>query len=97
MGRKPSIHFLGKRSKIVKEVKREDNVSVITAPTTSSSKTTHQLNSFVQIQPPSSVAPVVGKGGVDFRTLKGKGFYGRPKISDLEREAIESGGATLIF
>eukprot|EP01035_Chromulina_nebulosa_P005496 gene5496-7464_t len=91
VGRKPSIHFLGKRSKIAKDIKREDTVPILTTPTTSSSKAAHQLNSFVQVQPP------VGKGGVDFRTLKGKGFYGRPIISDLEREAIESGGATRIF
>ena len=88
-GRKPSIHFLGKRSKISKEIKR--------APEAVPSITSNQVNSFVQVQPSSPVAKVVGKDGVDYRTLKGKGLYGRPKISDFEREAIESGGATIIY
>jgi hypothetical protein len=91
-GRKPSIHFLGKRSKISKEIKRApEAVPSIT------SNSAHQVNSFVQVQPSSPVAKVIGKDGVDYRTLKGKGLYGRPKISDFEREAIESGGATIIY
>ena len=89
-GRKPSIHFLGKRSKIAKEIKREQE-----AVPSVTNKTAHPV--IVQVQPLPPVAKVVGKDGVDYRTLNGKGLYGRPKISDFEREAIESGGATIIF
>jgi hypothetical protein len=32
--------------------------------------------------------------GVDFATLKGKAWFGRPMLSDAEMEAITSGGAT---
>lgn len=45
----------------------------------------------------ASAAPVkvtkVGDG-VDFATLKGKAWFGRPILSDAEMEAITSGGAT---
>ena len=43
------------------------------------------INPIKQIKPSTEV---------DFFTLKDKGFYGRPKMSLKEIEAIESGGAT---
>ena len=34
--------------------------------------------------------------GIYFGSLEGAAFYGRPHISDIEAEAIESGGAELV-
>jgi len=43
---------------------------------------------------PSVHPPAAREGtGVLFTTLKDKGFYGRPKFTLKEIEAIESGGA----
>ena len=36
----------------------------------------------------------IAGSGVDFRTLKGKAFYGRPSLSLKEMEEIDSGGAS---
>lgn len=40
--------------------------------------------------------PVKEGNGVDFRTLTGGAWFGRPELSESEIEAIESGGASLI-
>ena len=40
--------------------------------------------------------PVKDGNGVDFRTLVGGAWFGRPELSESEIEAIESGGASLL-
>mmetsp|Transcript_31917 Transcript_31917/g.45949 ORF Transcript_31917/g.45949 Transcript_31917/m.45949 type:complete len:233 (-) Transcript_31917:37-735(-) len=79
--RKPSIHFMGKRSKVPHH-----------EPT--SSKLPQQIIPIPSVVKESPKKVIIGNG-IDFRTLKDKGMHGRPKISILEAEAIESGGATL--
>mmetsp|Transcript_7195 Transcript_7195/g.11967 ORF Transcript_7195/g.11967 Transcript_7195/m.11967 type:complete len:229 (+) Transcript_7195:222-908(+) len=44
---------------------------------------------------PARKPPLKEGTGLSFRTLKGKAFYGRPKLSQMEIDAIESGGASL--
>jgi pyruvate/2-oxoglutarate dehydrogenase complex dihydrolipoamide acyltransferase (E2) component len=89
--RVPMIHFLGKRSLI--PAKSEHSIAVNTPSSTAKAPS----------KPPTAISPIMAnmselpakpQTGVDFTTLKGKGFYGRPALTAKEIEAIESGGAT---
>jgi len=86
-GRTPSIKFIGKRS-LIKEDIAVPAVAVATIPL-ATSKT-----SILAIPPVKIVKPS-GKA-VDFSSLKGGAWYGRPLISEAEAEAIASGGASVI-
>ena len=44
----------------------------------------------------ASAKPVKVGTGVDFATLKGKAWFGRPLLSEKEMLAIESGGASAL-
>ena len=77
----PLIKFLGKRSKLTSQQK-----NTITGSTEKTA---------VATAPTSIPKPKKKPIGVDFYTLKGGALFGRPVISDEEREAIESGGATM--
>jgi hypothetical protein len=78
--RVPLIKFLGKRSEIKHNSAPAAPVAVAQAPVAAQKGT----------------APVTKKPstGVDFQTLKGGAWYGRPVLTAKEMEAIESGGAT---
>jgi hypothetical protein len=78
--RTPLIKFLGKRALL-------KNVGHAAAPVAPSK----QPAAKVQQAPVSK--PVKEGNGVDFATLKGGAWYGRPRISEAEMNAIESGGA----
>jgi 2-oxoglutarate dehydrogenase E2 component (dihydrolipoamide succinyltransferase) len=80
-GRTPLIKFLGKRS--------------LLKGAASSSSAAGKVSAGAQpVARPTPVAKVVKEGnGVDFATLKGGAWYGRPRMSDAEMRAIESGGA----
>ena len=82
--RVPLIKFLGKRSDIKHNSAPAAPVAVAQAPVAAQKGTA-----------PKS-APVTKKPstGVDFQTLKGGAWYGRPVLTAKEMEAIESGGAT---
>ena len=83
--RVPLIKFIGKRSLVHKENKESPSPA-----------------------PPKTVAPVAQENkpaakkvtkvgsGVDFGSLKGGAWYGRPLLSLEEMDAIDSGGATMI-
>lgn len=75
----PMIKFLGKRSLLPKS---EPVVETKIVPSVATS-----VAAFSEV-------PTSPQTGVDFYTLKGRGFYGRPTLSDKEIEAIESGGAS---
>lgn len=77
----PLIKFIGKRSKLPKGK--------------ASSKPTQSDQAAAQ-PPESASKPKKKPTGVDFFTLKGGALYGRPKISEAESEAIESGGASML-
>ena len=79
--RTPLIKFLGKRSLLPKGSPSHSSSTV-----NSSNKT-----SVVKVMDTSK--PIKEGTGVDFATLKGGAWYGRPRISDAEMQAIESGGA----
>lgn len=81
----PMIKFLGKRDH-VKQRHTDTAVPVVRKQLSSLSVTA------AAVAPPGQ-APVKGGTGVSFTTLKDRGFYGRPKFSLKEIEAIESGGA----
>ena len=78
------IKFLGKRSLLPK-----GSTSHSSSAVSSSSKTT----AVKATAAPTISKPVKEGTGVDFATLKGGAWYGRPRISDAEMQAIESGGA----
>ena len=81
--RTPLIKFLGKRSLLPKGT-----------PTHSSSAVNNgNKTSAVKVMATPSSKFVKEGTGVDFATLKGGAWYGRPRISDAEMQAIESGGA----
>lgn len=82
----PMIKFLGKRDHVKQ---RHTNTAVPVVSTQLSSLPVTAAASAPPAQP-----PVTRDGtGVSFTTLKDRGFYGRPKFSLKEIEAIESGGA----
>ena len=81
--RTPLIKFLGKRSLLPKGSHSPSSSTV-----SSSSKTP-----AVKVTAAPVSKPVKEGTGVDFATLKGGAWYGRPRISDAEMQAIESGGA----
>ena len=82
--RTPLIKFVGKRdhTKLSSKKQAADMVPV---------------NSLLSVKasaaPPAQPTIERESVGVHFTTLKDKGFYGRPKFSQKEIEAIESGGA----
>ena len=89
----PLIKFTGKRDhskkyalnikdNMIKTQETKHNVSPI--QTIKSIKTSITNNQIIK-----------ESNGILFTTLKEKGFYGRPKFTLIEIEAIESGGATL--
>ena len=80
--RTPLIKFLGKRSLL----KNGGHAAAAPAPTSSKTPAPKVL------QAPAS-KPVKQGNGVDFATLEGGAWYGRPRISEAEMNAIESGGA----
>jgi hypothetical protein len=92
--RVPLIKFLGKRANIkintLKPVSGNSTRSTASASTSISSPTTSKPTPTPMNIKGSSIAG----SGVDFRTLKGKAFYGRPSLSLKEMEEIDSGGAS---
>jgi hypothetical protein len=78
--RVPLIKFLGKRDKTKHDVLKHS------APSTPSTPT--------PIQPTVPVKKSTGLA-VEFTSLKNTAFYGRPLISSVEIEAVESGGASI--
>lgn len=83
--RKPLIKFIGKRSLVVKP-----SANII--PSTISKPETTTIQSVIS---PSVPKKVVKEGtGVPFYEMKGGAWYGRPRLSQAEMDAIESGGAT---
>lgn len=82
----PMIKFLGKRDH-VKQRHIDTSVPVVRKQPSSLPVTASAIVL-------SGQTPVAKEGtGVSFTTLKDRGFYGRPKFSLKEIEAIESGGA----
>ena len=87
--RTPLIKFVGKRSKDANALSEASNKTIASAA--------------VVIPPPAapvavntSMKKVLKVGtGVDFLSLKGTAWYGRPRMSTAEMEAVDSGGATL--
>jgi hypothetical protein len=79
-GRVPSIKFVGKRDTTKHEM----------PPHAGSS---HNLTT--QSKPTPSAEKKGSGKAVEFTTLKGMGFFGRPAMTQREIDAVESGGATL--
>lgn len=76
--RTPLIKFIGKRDR-----KKVALPSISTATTTAAGTTGL----------PRAPLPKKPQTGVEFTTLKDTAWYGRPKISQKEMDAIMSGGA----
>ena len=87
-GRVPSIKFIGKRDR----AQHKDTAHAATAP--SGGKAVSAPSPAAPVRSATSGPTKVGTG-VDFTTLKGLGFYGRPTLTQKEIDAVESGGATL--
>ena len=83
--RSPLIKFIGKRNKLA--VGKESSKS-LESP----------MTQIVKIPSVAASAPKPTKkgSGVDFMTLKGGAWFGRPVLQQFESDAIESGGATLL-
>jgi hypothetical protein len=81
----PLIKFIGKRSLLSQQEAPSQKVQAPISPT-------QKLSS----PPAKSQKPVKQGNGVDFATLKGGAWYGRPMLSEEEIEAIESGGASSV-
>lgn len=93
--RVPSIHFLGKRSLLVNKTPENLKTAPITSiPTIHSSMPVPAPPQFVSGYSANEI-PTKPQTGVEFNSLEGKGWYGRPRISLEEMEAIESGGASV--
>lgn len=86
-GQKAHIKFLGKRDHIPITLRTTIAPSLGTAAAPAHSGTAVNVS--------STTKAVVTGTGVSFTTLQDKAWHGRPKISDAEIDAIESGGATL--
>ena len=80
--RVPLIKFVGKRARGPGPTKSIAQQQAFTPAT-----------SQVAVGPTASKVIKVGTG-VDFATLKGKAWFGRPTVSALEMEAVQSGGAS---
>lgn len=80
--RTPMIKFVGKRS----------GVKVPSAPVAAAKKAPPSPGQVQQLP----VKHVKAGTGVDFATLNGKAWFGRPQFSAKEMEAIASGGASEI-
>jgi hypothetical protein len=91
--RTPSIKFLGKRS-LLKDVHTTTSQPV-SAPqeTPSTAQNVNKLTITASKAQEEWLVPKKPQTGVDFLTLKDTAWYGRPKLSQQEIEAIESGGA----
>ena len=85
--RKPSIKFVGKRS-LLKTISYESIKPVTEQKILPVAKA---------LIPSAGSGPKTIGNGVDFRTLKGGAWFGRPSLSAAEINAIESGGATLTY
>lgn len=86
--RKPLIKFVGKRSLLKSHASSSSSSSLSTSHSTASSFTpvaASPVDAWPQPKKPQT--------GVHFTTLKDTAFYGRPKLSAKEIDAIESGGA----
>jgi len=81
--RVPLIKFVGKRARGPGPTKSVIAQQQAFTPATSQ----------VAVGPTASKVIKVGTG-VDFATLKGKAWFGRPTVSALEMEAVQSGGAS---
>lgn len=81
--RVPLIKFVGKRAR----------GPVQTNPQVFLAQTLPTAAPQVAARPTASKVVKVGTG-VDFATLKGKAWFGRPTVSELEMEAVQSGGAS---
>lgn len=80
--RVPLIKFLGKRSLL----KNSHSTTSATSPVTNKVPTSVPLTTASKPHSPNAV---------DFTTLKDGAWFGRPKLSAVEMDAIESGGATI--
>jgi pyruvate/2-oxoglutarate dehydrogenase complex dihydrolipoamide acyltransferase (E2) component len=85
--RKPLIRFLGKRSLLPSTHAAPADHSAVVKDTTTTTTTATTIPTII------CRAPKRPQTGVDFHTLKDAAFYGRPKLSEKEISAIESGGA----
>jgi len=94
--RKPLIKFLGKRNLLKKEDNHQDH-SNAAINTNANNKSPASEKTTTSSTPSTQQGPTKPQTGVDFYTLKGGAWYGRPQISKKEMEAIESGGATDIY
>lgn len=91
--RKPLIRFLGKRSLLPSTHAAPADHSAVVKDTTTTTTTTTATTTTTTIPTIICRAPKRPQTGVDFHTLKDAAFYGRPKLSEKEISAIESGGA----
>ena len=76
--RVPMIKFLGKRSHLKAPLQQKSASAALVSPATVSSPPKQRMREG---------------SGVDFMTLNGGAWYGRPRLSQKEMDAIESGGA----
>ena len=95
-GRHPLIKFVGKRS-----LAKGTHTTAHTAHA-SNTPPLSQTTTLVSASPASSKPQLPLKAikpgtGVDFTTLKGGAWFGRPRISAAEIAAIESGGASFVL
>lgn len=84
--RKPLIKFVGKRSLV--PAKSTESHPPSKVPVTAAVSAT--------AAPKAAPKPVREGSGIDFRSMAGGAWYGRPVLSKEEIEAIESGGASAV-
>lgn len=89
-GRKPRIHFIGKRSH-AKEQKQPQPPKQQQQQANTTAPKPPQI-----LKPATPTKPTKPQSGVSFTSLKGGAFYGRPQLSAKEIAAIESGGADIM-
>lgn len=85
--RKPLIKFIGKRTHVKVQLDQKHE-----APKTAPKAILSQTVSATSLRTPSKP-----QTGVDFTKLKGGAFFGRPKLSAKEMDAIQSGGADILL
>ena len=102
-GRQPMIRFLGKRqpqkislrTTVVDSVSRGRHSKPIHQKPAAAPSTSTSTSAGAGVASSSSMKPRVEGNGVHFTSLQDKAWFGRPKLSAEEIEAIESGGATM--